>query len=476
MLRYRAVLSSRREAADLHTGASQCLPGETPLRLARADWSATQFRAIDGDLERVIVVAENAMALDRILIIQESSPHATRDEYHVDNVPRFARDAIARLEPNLGTLPVAGLLGDEEVLPWLQDEDGPGVVAAVLGVDTASPSAAAFGLAAAIAGMASAAEVSQQGADFISNRLERPGVFRSGGLLAISRVGRNIRHTYIPATVARHQLERAIRRISQWCLTQARDWPIPPDLHSLLLDLRREGGGGIDLDSYVEEVDGLERQIADLTNAKEVTILELDEALSHLSDLQRQLRYAQTRLQQLGEYSFVGIDDVDEADSVQPRSCTEALDRARELLPWLEITAAPGPTIHLDGLDQTICLAQKVWMGLRALNDYARCRVEGSHHGGFYEFCTDPPPAVTVYFAKQVAMQEGEQTEQHEVTRLARTFRVPQKVHPSGKIFMAPHLKISQGPLAPRLHFYDDVARSERIYVGYLGKHLPTAG
>jgi hypothetical protein len=40
---------------------------------------------------------------------------------------------------------------------------------------------------------------------------------------------------------------------------------------------------------------------------------------------------------------------------------------------------------------------------------------------------------------------------------------------------MASHFKIAQsGMISPRLHYIDDTAKTGKVYVGYIGRHLPT--
>lgn len=51
---------------------------------------------------------------------------------------------------------------------------------------------------------------------------------------------------------------------------------------------------------------------------------------------------------------------------------------------------------------------------------------------------------------------------------------VPKSVDESGRAFMGAHFKIARsGQISPRLHFFDDVDDSGKVYVGYIGKHLP---
>ncbi|MEV6982999.1 hypothetical protein AB0M95_17280 [Sphaerisporangium sp. NPDC051017] len=59
----------------------------------------------------------------------------------------------------------------------------------------------------------------------------------------------------------------------------------------------------------------------------------------------------------------------------------------------------------------------------------------------------------------------------------SRVFGVPQEVHPSGRVFMEAHIKLRKGGVpAPRVHFHDDSGGATgKVWVGYVGDHLPNA-
>lgn len=58
--------------------------------------------------------------------------------------------------------------------------------------------------------------------------------------------------------------------------------------------------------------------------------------------------------------------------------------------------------------------------------------------------------------------------------RGARMLPVPETVDSSGRVFMGT-FKIAQlGLTSPRVHCHDDTANSGLVYVGYIGRHLPT--
>ena len=57
-----------------------------------------------------------------------------------------------------------------------------------------------------------------------------------------------------------------------------------------------------------------------------------------------------------------------------------------------------------------------------------------------------------------------------------REFPVPAELAPDDTVFMGAHFKIARkGLISPRMHYYDDTGQSGKIYVGYIGKHLPNA-
>ena len=79
---------------------------------------------------------------------------------------------------------------------------------------------------------------------------------------------------------------------------------------------------------------------------------------------------------------------------------------------------------------------------------------------------------------------EGSQTKKDKKLERVRTFDVPRKVDESGntvetgQVVMWAHVRIGGGDdPAPRMHLHDDTGGATgRVYVGYIGEHLDTAG
>ena len=116
--------------------------------------------------------------------------------------------------------------------------------------------------------------------------------------------------------------------------------------------------------------------------------------------------------------------------------------------------------------------AAKTWLGLRTLNDYVKAKLNGDANAGIQQFLTNPPSGYYVNWpAGKYAAKESESVERDVELRKERTFRVPKTVDPSGMLYMSSHLKIG---VKLRAHFYDDVANTRKIYLGYIGNHLRT--
>ena len=57
-----------------------------------------------------------------------------------------------------------------------------------------------------------------------------------------------------------------------------------------------------------------------------------------------------------------------------------------------------------------------------------------------------------------------------------RRFPADLTLAPSGSRVMVAHIRLDNGPTAPRLYFCDDTRDATgKVHVGYIGPHLPTA-
>lgn len=163
------------------------------------------------------------------------------------------------------------------------------------------------------------------------------------------------------------------------------------------------------------------------------------------------------------------------AAAQSPGSFAELLERLDEhMLGYITFTGDPKNTLELDDLDPLGTWAAKVWDVLRVLNGYADARHRGEFSKGVHAYLSHTPPGRPGYPPGAHSTQESDSVERSPRFRRQREFPVPAELAPDGAVFMGAHFKIARkGLISPRMHYYDDTGQSGKIYVGYIGKHLP---
>jgi hypothetical protein len=205
-----------------------------------------------------------------------------------------------------------------------------------------------------------------------------------------------------------------------------------------------------------------------------------DEQLGH-AETQAELLKAKLELDRLrGILSRSGRVDQTRAAvaaAQSPGSFAELLERFDEhVLSFVIFTGDPKNALELDDLDPLGTWAAKSWDVLRVLDGYAAARRRGEFSKGVHAYLSHTPPGRPGYPPGAHSTQESEPVERSPRLRRLRVFPVPKNMHPDGAIFMDAHFKIARkGLVSPRIYYHDDASRTGKIYVGYIGKHLPNA-
>ena len=240
------------------------------------------------------------------------------------------------------------------------------------------------------------------------------------------------------------------------------------------------GGDQIDLPTALQLLDDesqranrLENRVKELETYLERALQEQDSALGELDDALSRLRFLDRAFRQLGEVPTV---EAGPDDDWKPDSSVDALMAARELLPYLVISPTEDHCQTLDSQQRRGIWAKKIWLALRALNDYCRAKSEGRFSGDIAMYRANPP-ADAIPLLSEYSAFESESTSNQQHLRSIRTFPVPTSIDPAGKVYMQQHVKVDQGgQSAPRIHLYDDSGgATQRIYIGYIGPHLATS-
>lgn len=236
-----------------------------------------------------------------------------------------------------------------------------------------------------------------------------------------------------------------------------------------IADQEREKARG--LTAYAEE---LERTRSELEREKATEERELDDSLDELSkieerelDLTQQIAHLQVQLARLNAPSEV----YEAPESQAPETMREVLDRLTEpQFSSVEFTGDRKEACELDDRSNAALIARVAWQAVEVLRGYASLP-EGQRQN-VHTYITSQnvglPP-------NKHAGSETRDLQNNSALSQARYLPVPTSVNPAGREYMWAHFKLSQaGGKAPRMHYYDATHVDGKIYIGYIGKHLPS--
>lgn len=117
--------------------------------------------------------------------------------------------------------------------------------------------------------------------------------------------------------------------------------------------------------------------------------------------------------------------------------------------------------------------ARDLWDYVHVLHDYAELKEARAFEGNLHMYLTDESHDGHRCSPTRHAGRESDTVLNNDKWRSERMFPVPETVEPSGQVLMDAHFKPThRDQFAPRLHYYDDTAKSGKIYIGYIGRHL----
>ena len=242
----------------------------------------------------------------------------------------------------------------------------------------------------------------------------------------------------------------------------------PGELIDLALDKKRLESLALELIKLNEERDNLILESMELREDLDDEVLGRLEVFEQKSKLEAEIRYLRE--------SLVNTRSAELAYELMPEGQYEplpltfqgVLNRFDELA-FVSFTGDSSATIRLDDID-TGSSAPHCWEYLQVLDDYARAKVMKAFDNNFMQYLKNTPIGFKSMSFHKYAPVESEQTANRRSLLEVRTFNVPDQVDPSGRALMEAHLKLSR---RIRIHFLDDTRMSGRIYVGFIGYHLP---
>ncbi|CAM4117795.1 hypothetical protein GCM10009799_27870 [Nocardiopsis rhodophaea] len=219
-----------------------------------------------------------------------------------------------------------------------------------------------------------------------------------------------------------------------------------------------------------------ERLIAELAEVTEET----NTAREALHTARHEIAWLRRRLREEGLFRLAGEAPPPDPRRRPPRKVEDLLDRITDgsNFPHLYFTIEDRDTVReLTGNQKETLWVARAWEALLALDDYARFKLENPTSGlNFHGYLREPPDGYHAIPVRRLASRESDHVRNREKLSEKRVFKVPAEVDARGEVPMFAHIKLdTEYGICPRLYFYPHLGpqTTNRIYIGYLGRHLP---
>lgn len=235
-----------------------------------------------------------------------------------------------------------------------------------------------------------------------------------------------------------------------------------------------------------EELRRLNARVEELTDERQDLLVgnsDLTEEVGTANDQARaarhEVRWLRERVREAGLYQLAATRPPPDPSPQPPANVRELLERITDgtALPHLFFTIDKHTVEELVDSHKESLWVTRAWQAMLALDDYARYQFDNPGSGlGFHSYLRRSPDGYRVIPVKRLASQESDYVRNRGKLNDKRLFRVPEEVDPSGRVPMYAHIKLdTEHGICPRLYFYPDLGdgTTNRIYVGYLGRHLP---
>lgn len=232
------------------------------------------------------------------------------------------------------------------------------------------------------------------------------------------------------------------------------------------------------LDEAATTESALIERLTELTERAESFQLDLHDSEQQNVELERKVSVLQSRLRKAERFDETYIDPEDDQAWQSPRNMDEliswlAAETRHPIQNYVVFTGDRDAALEIDERDTLGTYAERMWQYLRVLHDYAVARIELEYNGNVHMYLKTSEVDGTKCDPSRHAAGESDAVRNNKKWRNERLLPVPETVSENGLVFMESHFKPThRDQFAPRMHYYDDLPRSGKIYVGYIGRHL----
>lgn len=230
------------------------------------------------------------------------------------------------------------------------------------------------------------------------------------------------------------------------------------------------------LERDAQEIAHLQDRLALTNDDFETALLDAAIAEGDATAYADEVRWLRGRLAVLKDFESAYNPPPDDSRTRYPNDFDELVSKLDDLESRGVIFTGNKKGIpELDEFDTLNRAVKLAWDALLSLTDYVQARGEGKCELGLKQYLENTPQGFRAVAPKKFA--EGESAATMSAYGTSRVFPVPASVNRSGRTSMEAHFKLGKlGRISPRMHFVDCWPIDGRVYVGYIGRHLPIVG
>ena len=229
----------------------------------------------------------------------------------------------------------------------------------------------------------------------------------------------------------------------------------------------------------LEEASDNNQKIQELKEEKKALVdqlLEVQQERERLSKRNRSLEWKARQQESSG--SATEPDDSWLADA--PKSMSELFDRMTQqgyetVTRYVELSAPDSMVDDILAIDELAenHYAPEFWNYILVLRDYLRAREAGDFADGDLDlYLSSPPDGYFRCGPGHHRRNEGRTVKRDRKMRRERMLPIPTEVDSRGYIEMWAHFAPpSCNQKAPRMYYYADTKKTQKVYIGYIGYH-----
>lgn len=241
-----------------------------------------------------------------------------------------------------------------------------------------------------------------------------------------------------------------------------------------------------------KEVEVASEQLDEAATAQLKLEAELRETRSRIEDLELELFYASNDARENEREALTLRHRIARSDHPQdafvepaseeweaPTTVSELIARItpgegqHKAFDYVEFTGDPDTAAEIDKRDPFGRYAAALWDYVHVLHDFADLRAGDGFAGNVHTYLNDDTVDGFKCPTSRHAPTESETVLSNKAWHAERMLPVPTTISSTGVELMDAHFKPTHNDtFAPRMHYFDDTARSGRVYIGYIGRHL----